>query len=1018
MKGTEMAETNSNKTQKSTNSRKSTQNSRSRSLTPAKNSRSSGKSGSQSKQSNVKNSAKNTRGTKPATDKNQRADRGGDPSMMRHQLMPYILGLIALFLVICYIVSDSTGFIGGFLKNALFGLFSLGAWIVPLLLVNAGIFWKRDVAAGSLGYKTVFSLICLIFISVLIHAFTRESESFNVALLYQNGIKHIGGGVIGGLIGNLLLRGFGFAGTLIFSIALILLFGIFLFGMTPHMFASYIFAGIRQWRENFGSQVEAGRIQREAIQIEYEKRRIAARQAALHEREEQLRSRTPNVVRNPSAASRKAPDIDLDGFNEREAYDINNMTDLTIDAGKKGKKRKNEPEISVSEQSEPESSGVAENIDDSDKTVEMSNIPVENSQVEVADLADDNSDSNIVESDAPPFDTTRKHENPDEPIKLGFFRREKVKPLEKTGKQQLDELEDGEIDLAKIFAEPQEASSTADVGVDVNDKSNSNDNDIVDDIPTSAELDLVIEKSKLAAAAELPTGEDDPDDTPETANEQHIKPEAPIEYTFPPIPLLSADTNPVNTDMSSEIQQTAAKLVETLRSFNVKTKIIHVSRGPTITRYELQPEVGTKVRSIVNLVDDIALHLATSGVRIEAPIPGKEAVGIEVPNKTASTVYIRELLEDDGFKNAQSKVITCLGMDVAGNPVYLDIAKMPHILIAGTTGSGKSVCINSMIISMLYKARPDEVKLILIDPKKVELNIYNGIPHLLVPVVSDPKKAAGSLHWAVTEMERRYELIEGAGVRNIKGYNASIANDPDAERLPQIVIIIDELADLMMTAKDDVEESICRIAQKARAAGMHLVIGTQRPSVDVITGLIKANVPSRIAFTTVSQIDSRTIIDTAGAEKLIGRGDMLFSPVGSIKPVRVQGSFVSDEEVDAVTTFIKQNYGVKDYDQSVMDSIEREAQLCQNKKSTTLGDGDEEANNGDPMLKPAIQLAVDSGKISTSLIQRRLQLGYSRAAKLIDIMQEMGIVGPPQGSKPREVLISKQEYMEMELRRE
>ncbi len=1029
-----MAET--NKSKKSNNTRKPTKTSRSRSLTETKGSRQSG-----SKKTSKSGGKANTNTAKSAPEK----DRGGDPSRMRHQLMPYILGLIALFLVICFIVSDSTGFIGGFLKNALFGLFSLGAWVVPILLVNAGIFWKRDVAAGSLGYKTVFSIICLVFISVLIHAFSRDSESYSLSLLYQNGINHIGGGVVGGLIGNLLLRGFGFAGTLIFSIALILLFGIFLFGMTPHMFVSYIYEGIRQCRLNFGSQVEAGRIQREAMQIEYEKRRIAARQAALHEREEQLRSRTPNVVRNP-ASRRKAPNIDLDGFNDDD-YRIDNIPDPIQETGKKTKKSKSEP--ASAEQMSEQSNDIISTAASTESTMRDSiavdiaentakNMAGETSvKADVIDVADsEDEDDNVVISDAPPFDTTRKRDEPQsssEPMKLGFFRREKVKPLEKTGKQQLDELEEGEIDLSKIFTEPQESELTAKAGpksgaaAGVNSDSAADidsDDDIVGDVPTSAELDLVIEKSKLAAAAELPTGEDDPDDTPDAsgspdaASEQHIKPVTPVEYKFPPIPLLSADTNPVNTDMSAEIQQTAVKLVETLRSFNVKTKIIHVSRGPTITRYELQPEVGTKVRSIVNLVDDIALHLATSGVRIEAPIPGKEAVGIEVPNKTSSTVYIRELLEDDGFKNAQSKVITCLGMDVAGNPVYLDIAKMPHILIAGTTGSGKSVCINSMIISMLYKARPDEVKLILIDPKKVELNIYNGIPHLLVPVVSDPKKAAGSLHWAVTEMERRYELIEGAGVRNIKGYNASIANDPDAERLPQIVIIIDELADLMMTAKDDVEESICRIAQKARAAGMHLVIGTQRPSVDVITGLIKANVPSRIAFTTVSQIDSRTIIDTAGAEKLIGRGDMLFSPVGSIKPVRVQGSFVSDEEVDAVTTFVKQNYGVKDYDQSVMDSIEREAQLCQNKKSTTLGDGDEEANDGDPMLKPAIQLAVESGKISTSLIQRRLQLGYGRAAKLIDTMQEMGIVGPPQGSKPREVLISKQDYMEMELRRE
>ncbi|MCI8387442.1 MAG: DNA translocase FtsK [Clostridiales bacterium] len=811
--------------------------------------------------------------------------------------------------------------------------------------------------------------------------------------------------------------------------------------MTPHMFFVYILTGIREWREGMSSQLEAGRIEREALKLEYEKRRIAERQAALHAREEQLRSRTPNVTPNPS---RRRADIDRNIYAEEAVVSgadvYNNEENVAASA----------VEVESSAPATAEPAVIDPSIVDDIMRRENEKLNRRSEPVDIDELADSNaaipveSDSNVVESDAPPFahesdggDSADESETDSEkPVKLSFFRREKVKPLEKTASQKLDELETDEIDLSKIFVDPETAENPV--------VSNTSELAEAGEPPfdTSAEIDLIIEKSRVEASAKAgePIGLPDEDDEPENSEPpfdvddtaaaepepqpvstpivEQVKPQPTAEYRFPPIPLLNYDPSPQNADMSGEIQQTAVKLVETLRSFNVKTKIINVSRGPTITRYELQPEIGTKVRSILNLVDDIALHLATSGVRIEAPIPGKEAVGIEVPNKTTSMVYIRELIEDAGFKNAQSKVATCLGMDVAGNPVFLDIAKMPHILIAGTTGSGKSVCINSLIISILYKARPDEVKFILIDPKKVELNIYNGLPHLIVPVVSDPKKAAGSLHWAVTEMERRYELIEGAGVRNLKGYNQSIANDPTAERLPQIVIIIDELADLMMTAKDDVEESICRIAQKARAAGMHLVIGTQRPSVDVITGLIKANVPSRIAFTTVSQVDSRTIIDVTGAEKLIGRGDMLFSPVGSIKPIRVQGSFVSDEEVDAVTTFIKQNSGKQDYDQSVMESIEREAQLCGNKKATVLGDGDEEANDGDPMLKPAIQLAVESGKISTSLIQRRLQLGYGRAAKLIDMMEQMGIVGPPQGQKPREVLISKQDYMEMELRKE
>ena len=486
-------------------------------------------------------------------------------------------------------------------------------------------------------------------------------------------------------------------------------------------------------------------------------------------------------------------------------------------------------------------------------------------------------------------------------------------------------------------------------------------------------------------------------------------------YRFPPLSIL-AKAAPINEEgAQEELAQNARKLVDTLLSFKVKTKILSVSRGPTITRYELSPEAGTRVRSIANLVDDIALNLATSGVRIEAPIPGKSAVGIEVPNKTVSTVRLRELIDAPAFKNAESKINVALGVDVAGTPVYCNIAKMPHMLIAGATGMGKSVCINSIISSILYKANPDEVKLILVDPKKVEFNIYNGLPHLLVPVVSDPQKAAGSLNWAVGEMERRFSLIDEVGVRDITGYNEITKNDPDREPMPYVVIIIDELADLMMTAPDAVETSICRLAQKARAAGMHLVIGTQRPSVDVITGLIKANIPSRIAFTVASQVDSKTIIDIGGAEKLIGRGDMLYAPVGFMKPLRVQGAFVSDEEVRAVTDFIRSEGGFIEYDPEIISSIEREAERCAQKGKGSSADLDEDElrENVDPKFREAIEVAVNSGKISTSLLQRHLSIGYGRAAKIIDRMQALGYVSPPDGQKPRDVLITKQMYMEM-----
>ncbi len=493
------------------------------------------------------------------------------------------------------------------------------------------------------------------------------------------------------------------------------------------------------------------------------------------------------------------------------------------------------------------------------------------------------------------------------------------------------------------------------------------------------------------------------------------------EYKYPPIELLNEGTNVKKAEnVREELHDNAAKLVNVLASFNVRTKIVGVSRGPTITRYELLPEPGTRVKSITNLVDDIALSLATSGVRVEAPIPGKAAVGIEVPNKAAETVYLRTILGDKAFSEHKSRISCGLGKDVAGSTVIMDIQKMPHLLIAGATGMGKSVCINCLLMSILYKASPEEVKLILIDPKKVEFSIYNGLPHLLVPVVSDPKKAAGSLTWAVNEMERRYGLIESVGVRDIDSFNKITENDPEMEHMPRIIIVIDELADLMSTAKDDVETSIARLAAKARAAGMHLVIGTQRPSVDVITGVIKANIPSRIAFTVASQMDSRTIIDRGGAENLIGRGDMLYNPVGAAKPQRVQGAFVSDSEVDAVVSFIKANncQDGANYSDEVMKQIEAEAAMCGSKKGGGLSAQGGGEIGGDPLISQALEVAFESGKISTSLLQRRLSVGYGRAAKLIDKMEEMGYVSAPDGQKPRELLITKQEYMEILVKKE
>ena len=479
-------------------------------------------------------------------------------------------------------------------------------------------------------------------------------------------------------------------------------------------------------------------------------------------------------------------------------------------------------------------------------------------------------------------------------------------------------------------------------------------------------------------------------------------------YEYPPVELLSKAGKKTLKGGAKALTETATRLQKTLYSFGVSAKVENVSVGPAITRYELKPAEGVRVSKIANLADDIALNLAAETIRIEAPIPGKQAVGIEVPNKEKEVVHFREVLDSPEFKQNKSKLTIALGKDVAGNVQLADIAKMPHVLIAGSTGSGKSVCINTIITSIIYNAKPSEVKFVMVDPKVVELSVYNGIPHLLIPVVTDPRKAAGALAWAVQEMDDRYNKFASKGVRDLKGYNKAIEKENEAGKLPQIVIIIDELADLMMVAKNDVEDAICRLAQKARAAGMHLVIATQRPSVDVITGLIKANVPSRIAFAVSSQVDSRTILDSVGAEKLLGKGDMLFFPSGAPKPSRIQGAFVTDDEVEKVVDFIKSN-GTATYSEDILESIENSNK---SDKELSAESNDDET---DPFLMDAIQTVVETGQASTSFIQRRFKVGYARAGRIIDQMEERGIISGYQGSKPREVLMTLEKLNELKM---
>ena len=530
------------------------------------------------------------------------------------------------------------------------------------------------------------------------------------------------------------------------------------------------------------------------------------------------------------------------------------------------------------------------------------------------------------------------------------------------------------------------------------------------------ELDALVEKAVVGGEKEkLPeTFAEKAAKAEESVQKTEIKPIETKQYVLPPINLLSKSVSKANDPAAAtELKEKADTLINTLESFGVKARIVAIQRGPRVTRYEIQPAAGVKVSKITNLSDDIALNLAAAGVRIEAPIPGKAAIGIEIPNTNQDVVSLREIIESREFRDAKSKLAFSVGKDIAGNIIIGDVAKMPHMIIAGTTGSGKSVCTNSIIMSILYRATPDEVKLILIDPKMVEFTTYNGIPHLLIPVVTDPRQAAGALNWGVQEMLRRYKLFADNNVRDLGGYN-ELAARKGYDKLPQIVIAIDEFSDLMMAASKEVEDSVCRLAQMARAAGMHLIIATQRPTTDVITGLIKANIPSRIALSVQSQVDSRTILDTQGAEKLLGYGDMLYYPNGMQKPLRVQGCFCSTKEVETIVDFIKKE-SVSEYNEEIIEAVEQNMPA---EKGDRTAEASEPIGNGDDVLiEKAIDVVVEMGQASTSSLQRKLKLGYARAARIIDELESMGVVGPYEGAKPRKVIMSKQQWAERRARK-
>ncbi len=859
-------------------------------------------------------------------DKSGVAESVAPSQRLIHQLIPFILWVVAILIgaaiVVHNLIGSSMGIAGDAIGNIFCGLFGIGACFIPIVIIYLAVTWHTLVDSARVGAKVILATISVFFLSALIHTFWISGD-FDIVYLWTHGKDPAGGGVLGGVFCELMFMLFERIGAIIISLSCLLIALMFLFSLTPKNIYTYV-----RYKRKLAKERRAAYMAEQEAAREEEQLRLE--QELRYEKKKQLQPEKP----------RKKPDpepIVLDE-SEYEEFTEPEMVPAENDKPSRVKLRKKEAPADIMEQM-PTPAAAPEAEEPAEEKVELDVI-----------FNNDEKKNNVITIDLPPVGEKQAAPAESKPEVPKPARAEK-KPVEEV------------------------------------------------------KVSMKVDTEALSELESLRGGD---------ATEEEV---APKDYVYPPTDLMKRDTNQDDSEEAkAEMNENARILRETLKSFNIGIKDnILCSRGPTITRYELRPEVGVRVRSIANLVDDISLSLAASGVRIEAPIPNKPYVGIEVPNQNRLTVFLRTLIEHEKFVNAQSKLTACLGADVGGNPVFFDIAKMPHLLIAGATGMGKSVCINSIIISILYKATPEEVKLILIDPKKVEFNIYKDIPHLYAPIVSDPKKAAGALASAVAEMERRFELIEEVGVRDINNYNAVTADDPTKEYMPKMVIIIDELADLMMTAPGEVESSICRLAQKARAAGIHIIIGTQRPSVDVITGLIKANVPSRIACTVASQVDSRTIIDIAGAEKLIGKGDMLFAPVGISKPMRVQGAFISEGEVENIVEFIKEHNSAAEYNKEFISTMESEAGKVGNKKggggSSSDGDGGD-AGETDPKFREAVKLAIESQKISTSLMQRMLGVGYGRAAKIIDQMEDLGYVSAPDGNKPRKVLITMQEYME------
>lgn len=877
--------------------------------------------------------------------------------------------------------------IGGTIGNAVsrffFGVMGLIAYVFPVLLLVGTFFAVSNRGNRVAIVKLVAMILFDLFLCMLIELLTKGSAVDGAAAAYSYSFEHrTGGGFIGGLLAWIFCPNFGLAGSYVID-AIMLIISLVL--ITERSALRGMQKGGKKVYESARSGNER---HKERVRIQREERE--------QRREEQALRRMDRKVEGVAIDTRVLPRQNViehsDEISELNAEDYLEMPEvreekivpLTSDGGY--------PPAENLTPSAFSDEALAAVTPEASQNISAWTPETETAQGASWNTAPAEASWDVATEPEDPWSTTASQKQkdpwssaaePEDPWSTASAQEQKESWGSAAGPENAWEAATPKVQLK----EPQEASTA------------------VSPAETKA-VSGIGENAGHTTSVPAASGE--------SVSAEQMPPERP--YVFPPADLLTKAANKAG-DSRQHLQETAMKLQQTLKNFGVNVTITNISCGPAVTRYELQPEMGVKVSKIVNLADDIKLNLAAADIRIEAPIPGKAAIGIEVPNKENVMVSFRELVESEEFKKHPSKISFGVGKDIGGKVTVADIAKMPHLLIAGATGSGKSVCINTIIMSILYKANPKEVKLIMIDPKVVELSVYNGIPHLMIPVVTDPKKAAGALHWAVDEMTDRYQKFANASVRDLKGYNAKIESlptiegDPKPEKLPQIVIIVDELADLMMVSPGEVEESICRLAQLARACGIHLIIATQRPSVNVITGLIKANMPSRIAFAVTSGVDSRTILDMNGAEKLLGKGDMLFSPQGIPKPVRVQGAFVSDEEVSAVVGFIKEQNGQVTY------SAEMEEKLSNMESANTtvaIDSGADAGDGRDVYFADAARLLMEKEKGSIGMLQRYFKIGFNRAARIMDQLEEAGIVGPEEGTKPRRVLMSPEQFEQYE----